>query len=244
VKPATVKAIERAIDRCDAAIARVNGLVVNLGGHVEAAQARGAELGKVREDLMGELRALRGGRPGIPREPSSGKPSPPDVHNARRLRPAAGSGESLPRGERAILTAAAQHPDGVTREQLTVLTGYKRSSRDTYVQRLRERGHLEARGEQLLATQAGVDALGADFEPLPTGDALRAYWLGRLPEGERRVLEVVVEAYPKPIDRERISEATDYKRSSRDTYLQRLGARKLVTTERGGLVRAADELFG
>jgi hypothetical protein len=35
--------------------------------------------------------------------------------------------------------AVAQYPEGVTREQLSVLTGYKRSSRDTYVQRLRER---------------------------------------------------------------------------------------------------------
>src|SRR6185312_5032994 len=43
---------------------------------------------------------------------------------------------ALPRGEHAILTAAAQYPDGVSREQLTVLTGYKRSSRDTYLQRL------------------------------------------------------------------------------------------------------------
>jgi len=62
VKPATVKAVERAIDRCDAAIARVNGLVVNLRGHVEAAEARGAELATVRDALVGELRALRVGQ--------------------------------------------------------------------------------------------------------------------------------------------------------------------------------------
>ena len=46
-----------------------------------------------------------------------------------------GSAEPLPKGERACLIAMAQHPDGVTREQLTVLTGYKRSSRDAYIQR-------------------------------------------------------------------------------------------------------------
>jgi DNA-binding IclR family transcriptional regulator len=149
----------------------------------------------------------------------------------------------LPRGERQVLTAIAQHPGGVTREQLTVLTGYKRSSRDTYVQRLRERGHVDAAGEQLVATQAGVDALGANFEPLPTGDALREHWLQRLPEGERRVLEVLIVNYPAPVERDAISDATDYKRSSRDTYLQRLGARRLVVTERGQ-VRASEELFG
>jgi DNA-binding IclR family transcriptional regulator len=141
-----------------------------------------------------------------------------------------------------VLTAIAQHPGGVTREQLTVLTGYKRSTRDTYIQRLGERRHVGMDGDRVVATQAGVDALGASFEPLPTGDALRLHWLQRLPEGERRVLEVVVQAYPKAVEREVISQATDYARSSRDTYLQRLGARRLIVTERGQ-VRASEELF-
>ena len=155
------------------------------------------------------------------------------------------SGDSaLPKGERVILTAIAQHPDGVTREQLTVLTGYKRSSRDTYIQRLREREFVAASGERLTATDAGAAALGSNFELLPTGDALREYWMRNLPEGERRVLEIVVQAYPDSIDRERISEATNYKRSSRDTYLQRLSARYLVVSEGRGQVLASEKLFG
>jgi hypothetical protein len=170
-------------------------------------------------------------------------PAPPSRPQARSPRPSSsGPGEDLPKGERVVLIAVAQYPDGVTREQLTVLTGYKRSSRDTYLQRLRERGHVEPTGDVIRATDAGVAALG-DFEPLPTGDALLLHWLGRLPEGERRVLEVVVGAYPKAVDRDKISDVTDYKRSSRDTYLQRLGARKLITTEGRGGVRAAEELF-
>jgi hypothetical protein len=40
-----------------------------------------------------------------------------------------------------------------------------------------------------------------------------------------------------------IDEATEYKRSSRDTYIQRLSARQLVVIERGGEVRAHAELF-
>jgi hypothetical protein len=40
-------------------------------------------------------------------------------------------------------------------------------------------------------------SLGGGSEPLPTGDELRAYWLKRLPEGERRIPEVLVAAYPK-----------------------------------------------
>jgi hypothetical protein len=168
------------------------------------------------------------------------RPTSPSPRSPRR---STGPGEDLPKGERAVLTAVAQHNGGVTREQLTVLTGYKRSSRDTYVQRLRERGHVDTTGELIVATDAGFAALGDDFEPLPTGDALRKHWLDRLPDGERRVLEVALYAYPKAVDREEISDATSYKRSSRDTYLQRLGARRLITSESRGQVRAAEELF-
>jgi hypothetical protein len=159
-----------------------------------------------------------------------------------RLNASRSAGDAeLGKGERIILTACAQYPNGVTREQLTVLTGYARSSRDAYLQRLGQAGYTVQRGTAILATDAGVAVLG-DFEPLPTGDELRAYWLRELPEGERRVLEVLVKAYPHAVPRTAIDDATGYARSSRDAYLQRLGARKLIDTERGD-VRASQELF-
>jgi hypothetical protein len=153
-------------------------------------------------------------------------------------------GGALPKGEAAVLSAIAQHgQDGADREQLTVLTGYKRSSRDTYLQRLKERGLIQPGGAELLATDAGVQALGSDFTPLPTGSALLQHWLGRLPEGERRVLEVIVSYHPNVVERAVIDDATGYKRSSRDTYLQRLSSRRLVVSEPGSRVRASDMLF-
>lgn len=152
------------------------------------------------------------------------------------------SQDRIPDGERRVLTAITQHQGGVTREQLTVLTGYKRSSRDTYLQRLRAKDFIQD-GPTIVATSAGVEALGTDFEPLPTGPDLREYWLTRLPEGERKVLEVMIQHYPDSVDRESLDTATGYKRSSRDTYLQRLSARQLVSTPTRGTVRASDELF-
>jgi hypothetical protein len=126
-----------------------------------------------------------------------------------------------------------------------VLTGYRRSTRDTYVQRLTLAGLAELNGGgAIVVTPAGIDALGHDYDPLPTGDALREYWLGRLPVGEKAVLEVLVGQYPKVVDRERISELTDYARSSRDTYLQRLSSRKLIVPVGRRQVRAAEALFG
>jgi hypothetical protein len=148
----------------------------------------------------------------------------------------------LPPGEKAVLTAAASYEDGLERDSLSVFTGYKRSSRDAYIQRLREKGYVSAQGDRIVATPNGVAALGEGFEPLPTGEALQAYWLRKLPEGERRVLEVLIAAYPNTVPRDAIDEHTGYKRSSRDAYLQRLSARRLVTANRGE-VSAVSDLF-
>jgi uncharacterized protein len=207
-----------------------------------------------KQDVVAALLRVAGARAAPPAPPLrregaalGATPARPPQHAAPSARPqrstAAGHGESLPKGERAVLTAAAQHNGGVTREQLTVLTGYKRSSRDTYLQRLRERELVAMDGERIVATDAGVAALGPGFEPLPTGAALLEHWRARLPAGERAVLEVVVAAWPDPVDRERISEATQYQRSSRDTYLQRLRSRQLVTEAGRGQVRASPNLM-
>ena len=157
------------------------------------------------------------------------------------------AGERLGLGESKILTAVAQYADGATREQLTILTGYKRSSRDTYIQRLAQRGFVIVQGARVMATDAGVAALGSDFEPLPTGAALREYWLARLTGGEKAVLEVALRFYPNAVERTTIDELTGYKRSSRDSYIQRLQARRLVMAERSvagqPTIRASDELF-
>jgi len=145
-------------------------------------------------------------------------------------------------GERAVLTAIAQHSDGVDREQLTVLTGYKRSTRDAYIQRLRVAG-LIVDGPTITVSNAGLGVLGDDFEPLPKGVRLRDHWLGRLPSGEREILSRLISRYPQAMSREEISDATTFKRSTRDAYVQRLSSRKLVTTQHGGAVRASDNLF-
>lgn len=163
----------------------------------------------------------------------------------RVLRPGVVSndGSPLPKGERSCLAAAAQHRDGVTRQQLTILTGYKRSTRDAYVQRLRDRGYLAQADGRLVSTPEGDAALGQDFERLPTGDALRAHWLANLPDGERRVLEAAIAHYPDTTTKAEIDAATSFKRSTRDAYIQRLRARALIEASRDG-VRVVDALFG
>lgn len=148
----------------------------------------------------------------------------------------------LPKGEAAVLSALIQFPAGLHRKQLTVLTGYKRSSRDAYIQRLREKGLIETAGDGAQVTAAGIAAL-PNAEPLPTGADLQAYWLARLPQGERAILEQLIAAYPDAVEREALSEATGYQRSSRDAYLQRMRAKQLIEEPGRGTVRASSNLF-
>lgn len=161
---------------------------------------------------------------------------------ARPAREAHDAGDRLPPGEYATLTAALQY-NGLDRKRLSVLTGYKRSSRDAYIARLVAKGLVDVQGQSLFATDAGRAALNGSFEPLPTGADLIEYWLQRLPEGERKSLNVLIEANGQDVERERIDTATGYKRSSRDAYLTRLKARGLVEFSGRGMVRASAELF-
>lgn len=149
---------------------------------------------------------------------------------------------NLGKGERIVLTAVAQYQDGADREMLTILTGYKRSTRDAYLQRLREKGLIVVDGDRSIATEGGIATLGADFQPLPTGADLRNYWINRLPMGELVLFEILCERYPDVVSRDDLSQHSEYKRSTRDAYLQRLGARRLIEITRDG-VRASAMLF-
>lgn len=167
------------------------------------------------------------------------------THTGARPRPTGDPSQqdgNLSKGERAVLIATAQFDEGADKQQLTILTGYKRSTRDAYLQRLAGRQFVEMQGQRVVATETGIAALGSDYEPLPTGDALLQHWIGRLPEGERKILEVLAGSYPQSIDRIAIGESTGYQRSTRDAYLQRLASRKLIENV-GGQVRASGELF-
>ncbi len=138
-------------------------------------------------------------------------------------------------GEKKVLIAVAQNSGGATREELTQLTGFKRSTRDAYIQRLSAKGFLEISGNGLHATKEGIRALGRDYQPLPTGRALLNHWLQELPDGESQVLKLAASTYPRPVTRDRVSEVTGYKRSTRDAYIQRLVARRLITTDYNGI---------
>jgi hypothetical protein len=177
--------------------------------------------------------------PKVMRAPAQVRPA---AVKPRPIRKANGESKwALGKGERKVLIAIAQHSEGVDREQISILAGYKRSTRDAYIQRLAVAGLVDL-GPPITTTEQGYAELPPDFEPLPTGSALREHWLATLPAGEKAVLEVLVAAYPNRVSRDEISAHTDYKRSTRDAYIQRLGVRKLAKAGPDGVV-ANENLF-
>lgn len=152
----------------------------------------------------------------------------------------------LPKGERAVLIAIAQNPDGATRNQISALTGYKQQTRDTYISRLVAKGFIEAteRGGLLKVTDAGMEALGPSFEPLPTGAALIDHWKNKLPKGEGLIFAALVEAWPEAVTREELTEKTGFAQQTRDTYISRLLRNKIIDKpQRGEPVRASEALM-
>jgi hypothetical protein len=257
-KPAKEKRVEVPILK-DGQVARLEKACERIGGLGPILAAASTEIlaalkaavqppavsggGRVHPGPIGH-RPLDAGRTAAARELPSAAVRRGDAPGRRSepARAAASSNGYLPPGEKAVLIAAAQYPEGLTREQASILTGYKRSSRDAYIQRLQTKGYVEPGGGTIVATPAGVAALGNDYAPLPTGVDLQDYWLQRLPPGEKAVLEAAISAYPHAVDREDLSTSTGYKRSSRDAYIQRLQARQLLA-KGGGPVIANQVLF-
>ncbi len=155
-----------------------------------------------------------------------------------------GDAREIGGGERRVLIAIAQHAEGVTRAQLTVLVGLKQSSRDSYIKRLLTAGCVERMSDgSIRATADGMATVGDDFTPLPTGEALRDHWYKTLPASEAMFLREICAVYPQELSRETLTEQTSLKQSSRDSYLKRLLARRLIEAPRPGLVRASETLF-
>lgn len=145
-------------------------------------------------------------------------------------------------GEEKILNVISQYDAGVTRQQLTILTGYKQSTRNTYLQRLQQHGFINAAGNRIMATEAGIEILGSNYTPLPRGADLRAWLLGNLPVGEKTILEKLISVYPETLTRQTVTDITGYMQSTRNTYLQRMSAREIIEID-GQQVRASKELF-
>ncbi len=121
----------------------------------------------------------------------------------------------LSRCERAILSVLAQFPQGRTRAQAAILSGYsiKSSGYKNAISSLRTKGLIDRAQTDLVITDEGLEAVGG-VALLPEGSELAAHWYAKLGKCERAILECLVEAGGFSRTREEIAAATEYSTTS------------------------------
>jgi uncharacterized protein len=229
----------------------------SLTALIEAASREQAVLQEAADGARQALEAARQRLPGGSPPPRR-TPQPAPAAGAAAAPPAAGTegvagdgagngGGALPRAQRAILTVLAQFPAGRSKRQLALQAGYaaKGGGFNNALSALRTAGLVVVeRGEPIRATEAGIAALGGAFQPLPTGPALLAYWLGELGPNSAgaKILTVLVDAWPAVMDKETVAERTGYVASGGgfNNALSRLRTLQLIDGSRE--LRADDTL--
>jgi hypothetical protein len=185
--------------------------------------------------------------------------APPRSSQARRVAPASGnerrparlvsdasSSGALPKMHRAMLIALAQHPEGLTKKQILVHTGYASSGPvSTAFADLARDGFVAAEGNRLQVTRAGLAALGP-FDPLPLGDELREWLLSgdKLSTMEKALLSWVCDAYPNAISKGDVLAKANYASSGPvSSAFAKLVAYNYVIPQGPSMLKAAEELF-
>ncbi len=181
---------------------------------------------------------------------SSAAPAPrpaqaPQRSSARPPAPAVTGSIEKPM-PRAMLTALAQHSDGLTKGQILVHTGYRSSGPvSACFAELVRNGWVVAQRDRLVITDTGLAALG-HYEPLPTGAALRQHLLNgdKCSTMEKAMLKVLFEEWPQAIAKGRILERTGYASSGPvSAAFARLVALGYAKQAGRGELMAAEELF-
>lgn len=157
------------------------------------------------------------------------------------------SDAALPRGARDMLTALAQtFLPSLSRGQVAMLAGLKVTGGTfaKYLSILKTGGYVETRGDQLLITEAGLDAIGGRPEVPSTTEEIVAMWHEKLPQGARQMLDVLVTDHPGTVSRAALADRVGIEASGGTfaKYLSLLRTSGLVENSGGELV-ASDTLF-
>lgn len=185
----------------------------------------------------------------VPREAATAKrpllrPAAPAVLSSSRTT-TSGAAPKLGKCERAVLQVLAQHPHGCEVGKLTLLSGYRFSGgfRNS-LSALRSAGLIEGEnqgGLAITAVGAGLEA----WEPLPTGEALVAYWINHPSFGrcERAILKLLVET-PGGMTADELCLATGYEFSGGfRNSLSALRTAGVVEGRNTETMKAADVFF-
>lgn len=145
-------------------------------------------------------------------------------------------------GPRKVMIAIAQYPEGVTKETLHVLCDYRATSLYEHCRVLVANGCAVRDGEKLVPTKHGIDLLGADYEPLPTGQELIDHWRRKLGGKQLDIFNIVIEHYPESVSSEQLMDAVGMKSTSCYEYTRQMVARKIFEKTSTGY-KAAEQFF-
>lgn len=146
--------------------------------------------------------------------------------------------------QRKIMSVLAQRQGKTTnRNQVAIFAGYSSTSShtDNLLSGLRTSGMIEGQGD-LRPTAAGLEALGS-YDPMPTGEKLRSFWVSQLPAAAGRMLTALFECYPGGLTRDELAEKVNLSASSShiDNLISRLRTLELVTGK--GTMMASKDFF-
>ncbi len=236
LKPADIerlgKTVERMGDVAEKLASHAGALRELAGAVVEAVRRAGAP--------SPAPRPAPTFRPGP--EPVGGRIHPRSVP----VRPRPEGDEQLGAGERRMLGALAlRHPTALTKDQLGTLSGYAAGGGTfrTYLPKLRRLELVVDRGGFLSLTPAGLAEAGGHDAPQTSTEVLET-WRRALGQGERRMLDVLVEAYPHALTREELGNRSGFAAAGGTfrTYLPKLRRLRLAEVD-GDQVRASPNLM-
>lgn len=152
-------------------------------------------------------------------------------------------------GARAMLGALAQAgSQGLDRQTLAVraVVAGKGGTFTTYLGRLFSQGLAHAAGGRIALTADGLQRARHDDAPGTPGDLIAA-WMRKsgMHDGARRMLQALVEVYPKGLTREELGERAGVMMTGGTftTYLGRLRSRGLIEVHRGDVMASAALFF-
>jgi hypothetical protein len=160
-----------------------------------------------------------------------------------------GVSKKLSKAEKAVLSVLAQYPQGRSKSQVALLTGYAGGGGGflNALGALRSMGFI-TKGDPITITPEGEAAITGLWEPLPTGAELREHWKskggkGGIGKAGAAILDALAAVWPNSMTKEELANVTGYAVGG-GGFLNALGRlRTLGLVERGD-PRLADELAG
>ena len=226
--------------RCaDLAVGAINGGTAKAVDSLERILgAKVATIGDIPNDYLANV-----GRPNVSGE-SAFRKIPPAPKPAREI--AEGDGKLRDGAERMLAALCQFYPAGMPEGRLRSHAGLKKSGTyTTYRGDLFRNGYVERRGDDLFATQVGLDYFGGSVPDAPsTTEEVVALWSPKLRDGARRMLDRLIAHGGEFITKEQLFEESALAKSgTATTYLGDLKRAQLAVVGRDGVAANRDTLF-